>query len=122
MYKNRENICRKTRVTACLCGKPAPPVKRYLFRFDGIGRTCFGTGTAIGTFFRINNVNRITFADCVDRTLRYTGTTGKTCVINLMGHVKPPLELKLWVKFDVTMPVPDANVGADMQGTGQIDH
>jgi hypothetical protein len=57
-----------------------------LIRFNGFRRTNGHTRAAIGAFFGINDENRVAFADGFNGALRNTGTAGKACIGNSMGH------------------------------------
>ena len=57
-----------------------------LIRFNGFRRTNGHTRAAIGTFFGVDDENRVAFADGFNGTLRNTGTAGKACIGNSMGH------------------------------------
>ncbi len=51
----------------------------------------FCTGSAIGAFCCIDNIDRITLADRFYRALRETGSARKASIINFVGHNLTPL-------------------------------
>ena len=83
-------------VTTCRIGRLSFNKDYLLCGFNRFGGARFGTGTAISALRRIDHVNGITFTDRINRTLRHTGTTRKTGIINLMSHEQPPLRMKLF--------------------------
>ena len=61
-----------------------------LFRFDCLRWANINTWTAIRAFVRIDNVNRIPFADRFNRAFRNTRTARNTCIGNFVRHQRLP--------------------------------
>lgn len=53
---------------------------------NGICRAGICTCTAIGTFCCVDDIDRIAFADCINRAFRNTGTACEACIVNFMSH------------------------------------
>lgn len=64
-----------------------PHFRNMLSRMNCFGWANFCTGTAVGTNIGINRVD-ITFRDCLNRALIYTGSTSNTIFTDYVSHNK----------------------------------